>query len=143
MLVSLSRVHNVLGLRGSHRHDLHALAVFRLRSIDLLEIAVLQVLLNVILVLVFTHEIVLLLDRGHLLLLQGSFIVVLVQMLHYVIRLDELPRFLELDWDVFIGLYLRQDGRCLPIDGYQRRVALFLIIFLLIRQRLREFLDWS
>lgn len=132
LLVGLSCIHNVLGLRGSHRHDLHALAVFRLRSIDLLEIAVLQVLLNVILILVFTDKIVLLLDGGHLLLLQGSFIVVLVQMLHYVIRLDELPRFLELDWDVFIGLDLWQDGRCLSIDGYQRCVALFLIIFLLI-----------
>jgi hypothetical protein len=78
LLVGLSRIHDVLRLRGSHRHDLHALAVFRLRSVDLLEIAVLQVLLNVILILVFTDEIVLLLDGGHLLLLQGSFIVVLV-----------------------------------------------------------------
>ena len=78
LLVGLSRIHNVLGLRGSHRHDLHALAVFRLRSIDLLEIAVLQVLLDVISILVFADEIVLLLNGGHLLLLQGSFIVVLV-----------------------------------------------------------------
>ena len=78
LLVGLPRIHNVLGLRGSHRHNLHALAVFRLRSIDLLEIAVLQVLLNIILILVFTDEIVLLLDGRHLLLLQGSFIVVLV-----------------------------------------------------------------
>jgi hypothetical protein len=84
----------------------------------LLKITVLKILLNIILILIFTDEIVLLLDSRHLLLLQGRFIMVLIGVLHYIIRLNELSRFLELDWNIFVGLYLGQDGRSLSIDGY-------------------------
>lgn len=118
LLVGLSCIHNVLGLRGPHRHDFHTFTIFRFRSIYLLKITVLKILLNIILILIFTDEIVLLLDSGHLLLLQGRFIVVLIGVLHYIIRLNELSGFLELDWDIFVGLYLRQDGRSLSVDGY-------------------------
>lgn len=70
LLVSLSScVHYVLRLRWLDGEDLHAFTIFWFCSIHQLEITVLQVLLQIILILVFAHKIIFLLDSRHLLLL--------------------------------------------------------------------------
>ena len=127
LLVSLSScVHYVLRLRWLDREDLHAFTIFWFCSIHQLEITVLQVLLQIILILVFTHKIIFLLDSRHLLLLKGCFIMVLIRrMLDDGILFDEFLRFLELERNVFICSHLLHLLWRLSVNWHEGRVTVF------------------